>query len=270
MAVTTSKYGLQQVFKITLFDIATGAAYVQLEDMKESKFTNGQETVYAKGGGSNVNLIGFDHSKAASIGGSNALITDGILAVQLGADVETTTDETGIIYTDIITTTVADEATTHLKATGTAGSEIKYVYLRNDDGSLGTKFTQAATATSGKFAYAPLTKKISFSTDAVPVGSTIVAFYKPTASTAKKVVAKTDVFSKSVKVVADCLLRDACTKKDYQGQIVFETGKVKGAFEWNVTAGGEPSVQAFEIEALKPCNDNELWKMFVYDESDLT
>lgn len=270
MAVNTSKYGLQQVFKITLFDIATGQAYVQLEDMKESKFTVGQETTYATGGVGNPKLIGFDYGKTAMIGGSNALITDGLLAVQMGSEATTVTNSTEITYTDIITTTVADEATTTFKATGTVGAEIAFVYIQNSDGSLGTKFTQAAAVASGKFAYAPLTKKITFNTGAVPVGTTLVAFYKPTASTAKEIVSYSDVFSKSVRVVADCLLRDACTKSDYQGQIVFETGKVKGAFEWNVSAAGEPSVQSFEVEALKPCNGTELWKMFIYDESDFS
>jgi len=270
MSVDSSKYGLQQVFKITLFDIATGQAYVQLEDMKESKFTVGQETTYATGGRGAPKLIGFDHSKTAMISGSNGLITDGLILVQTGSDVSELTNSTGITYTDMITTTVADEATTKYKATGTVGAEIEFVYLQNKDGSLGSKFAQAATVAAGKFAYAPLTKKITFNTGSVPVGSNLVVFYKPTVASAKEIISYTDVFSKSVKVVADCLLRDACTKSDYQGQIVFEAGKVKGGFEWNVSEKGEPTAQAFEVEALKPCNGTELWKMFVYDDGDLS
>lgn len=268
--VNTSKYGLQQVFTIKLFDTVTGQAYVQLEDMKESKFTVGQTTVYVSGGIGNPNIIGFDHSKTAKITGSNALITDGLLATQLGSDVQSLTNSTDITYTDIMTVVSADTATTTFTATGTAGAEIGFVFIQNADGSLGQKFTQAGTVGAGLFTYTSGTKQIAFNTGEVPIGTKLVAFYKPTASSAKKIASYTDVFSKSVRMVADCLLRDAISKQDYQGQIIFETGKVQGAFEWAVSADGNPSVQSFEIDALKPGGSNELWSMIIYDEADLS
>jgi hypothetical protein len=269
MAVDTSKFAVQAVFEIKTFDLETGSCLALLDDLKETTWENNGEVVYAQGGRGNPKVIGFGHSKTSMLNTQNATIVEGALAMQTGSDTIELTNSTSVTYTDI--QTVADDAvTTQFTATGTTGAEIGFVYVLNSDGTLGTPLTQAATVAAGKFTYTTGTKKVTFNTAELADGVKVIMFYKPTLASGKRIVNKTDIFAKNVKVIADGLFRDTCTGKDYAGQLVYDKAKVQEGYTFTLTANGEPSVHNLNFEALKACGANELWNLYIYDETDFS
>lgn len=269
MAVNTTKYGLQKVFHIRGYDSDNRLA-LDLRKMTETTFENNQTTVYLDGGRANAHGTSFDHSKMARISGASAQIDEQLLAAQIGSDTATLTNTTEIEYEDIITVTTADQANTAYTATGTANAEIGFVYLLNSDGSVQTTFTQAAAVGAGEFTYTAGTKALAFNSTEAPVGSVLKVIYKPTTATAKRWTNSTQSFSRTLRIVADVLFKDACTDELVQGQLVAEKGKIMGEFTWNVTSDGGPAVHDFSCEFLETCVTEKLWDWYVYDQDDLS
>lgn len=263
MPINTTQYGLQKVFHIRGYDYLTGDLLLDLKKLKESVFTNGQETVYLTGGRANAQQASFDHSKTAMISGSNATIDEGLVQAQLGKLIDTLTDTTEIEYEEILTVK-DDEAITKYVAQGDAGEEIKVLRVISTNEDL----VQDATVSAGKFTYTPATKLLTFNTAELADGTKIKVIYYPKAASAKKITNSTQEFSKTLRLVADVLLKDACTDQLVRGQIVAEKGKISGEFEWNVSADGEPAVHNFEATFLEGCENDNLWDMYIFDESD--
>lgn len=269
MAVNTTKYGLRDILYVTFDSLeSTGLLLGKFEDVKDGAFTNGQNTVYAQGGVGTPKLLGFDNEISAMLSASNAYITDGLLAIQSGNDVETLTDTTEIEEVEVVTVT-SDTATLTYTPTGTTDAEIKYAYVVNSDGSwdtTGTVYEQAAAAASGKFSLSG--KVITFNTSEIADGTEIGVKYYPTVSSAKKFTRKTDTFSKTVRATAHCFFVDGCTGEILEGRIVFPKAKVSGNFDWSMDSAGDPSVQNFEVEALKSCASTDLWYLYINDSDD--
>jgi len=269
MSIDTSKFALQAVFEVKVFDLDTGVCLALLDDLKETTWENNGEVVYAQGGRGNPKIIGFGHSKTSTLSTQNAVIIAGALAIQTGTDMETVTSSTAVTFTDILTVT-DDAATTTFTATGTTGAEIGFAYVLNDDGTLGTMYTQAATVATGKFTYTTGTKKITFNTDEVTDSTKIIVFYKPTLASGLHIVNETDAFAKNVKIIADGLFRDTCSSVDYAGQLIFDKAKTQEGYTFTLTASGDPAVQDLKFEALKSCTANKLWDLYIYSEDDLS
>jgi hypothetical protein len=264
MAVT-SRFAIQRVFDLTLFDLSTNECLGIMDNLKTTTFTQEGEVVYAQGGAGNPKIVGFDHSKAARFTCESATFDNLAFGAQLGAT-PVLGANTNIVITDVIAGGT-NTATTTYTALGTAGSEVLFVYKRNADGSLGIKFTQmTGTPTTGKFIYTAGTKTLNFYAGEVSTTDTLVTFYRATAgATTLTTSSFTDVFAKSVKLVATGLVRDICTKVDYKAQIIFYSAKLSNAFELTLTADGDPAVQSIEFEALKSCNSTKLWDLIVWE-----
>jgi hypothetical protein len=261
---TPNQWAIQRVFKIRLFDLITGANIGYLEHLQNSDFAADGVVVWADGGPGNPHLVPFDHSKKATLTCQSAAWDDAALGTQIGSS-PTVGTNTNLVITDILTVTT-NAATTTYTALGTVGNEINYVYLRNPDGSLGTKFTQDATASASKFTYTPGTKALAFFSGDITTGSEIVVFYNATAgSTTRTLSSYTDKFAKSVKMVADGLVRNIYNDQDYAMQIIFYKGKVSNKFDFKLAANGAPSVQNFDIEAAQQPGTTKLWDLIVYD-----
>lgn len=262
MAIS-NRWAIQRVFSVDLFDLSTGMNIGHLSDLKNSTFTQEATVVYSQGGPGNAKIIGFDHSKMAKFAISSAIFDSAVIGSINGATPVTGTN-TNLVWTDTLTVT-SNAATTTYTALGTAGSEIKYVYALNTDGSLGTQYTQAATATAGKFTYTPGTKGLAFYAGDIADTTQIVCFYTATAGSDSVTVSSyTDLFSKNVKLVANSLVRDICSGVDYKAQIIFGKCKLSNNMEFAVGADQDPAVQDFEAEALKSCSDTKLWDMIIY------
>jgi len=266
----SSQYALAKVFNLRFYDIDTGRLAVSLRKMKETTFTNNQETVYVTGGQANSRLCSFDMSKTATISGASALVSDELMAAQTGTAVETLTSSTLYRHEETLTIT-SNVATTSYTATGTAGSEIEFAYIVDSNGATAAVLTQDASATPTKFTYTPGTKALTFATGAYTNGTQVKVIYNPTASTMKHMQSNSQTFSKTFRLEADCLLKNACTDQYVLGQIQAEKAKIAGNFEWSLTDGGEASVHNFECELLEDfCGTEKIWDFYILEESALS
>ena len=273
MAIDTSKFAVQQIFTVDAFNLETGALEARFEDLKNSTLNNNGTTVYAQGGVGNPKIIGFSHSKEATLEIESAVITGGAMGIQTGSGLMDLTNTTLIPFDEVLTVATDESntsATTTYTATGASNTEIGFAYVLNTDGTIAKTLTQASAAASGEFAYTSADKKLTFNAADAPAGSKVLVVYHPTVASAYQISNSTEVFSQNVRLHCKTLFRDTCTGKDYVGVLVIY--KAKAGEEWSLelSADGDPAVHAISFEALKSCESPVLWDIFIYDTDDLT
>lgn len=270
MAIDTSKFAVQQIFVVDAFDLNDGSLITRFEDLKNSTLSNNGTVVYAQGGVGNPKIIGFSHSKESQLDIESAVITEGAIGIQTGSGVISLESTMLIPFDEVVVATDAGKATTTYTASGTAGSEIGFAYVLNEDGTVAKKLEQAATSSAGKFQYATATKSLEFESTDVPAGSKILVIYYPTITSAKQITNSTELFAKNVRLHCKTLFRDTCSGKDYVGMLVIY--KAKAGEEWSLelSADGDPAVHSINFEALKSCESPTLWDIFIYDTDDIS
>lgn len=225
---------------ITGFALNTGAYLFTLDELQDATIANTQDTqdITGKGG---RKLAKLKRNKAVTISGNNGMVSGGLLEMQTGSSF--TNGATEIVHADYLT--VKDnKATTSFKAIGTTGAEIIDLFIRNSDGTRGDSLEQAATAASGKFAYAPATKELTFT--GVTDGTEIVVHYT------RKIVAdvlknESDVYSGKCSLYIDAYAENKCGKVYH---VQFYIPKADFSGEFSIEMGDNQTVHAFEAEAL--------------------
>jgi len=227
---------------ITAFDITTGNYLFTLDELQNATISQTQEKndITGKQG---RKLSSLKRNKAATVSGTNGVISTGLLELQTGSNFEDKTTE--VMWTDYLTVATGNKATTSYKAIGTSGAEIIAVYLKNADGTLGEKLEQAASVAEGKFTYAPATKELAFDSG-VAVGTEIIVYYK------RKIAASTmanqsDKYSGKCALYIDAMGEDKCAHI-YRVQVYFPKADFDG--EWSLEMGDNQTVHEFNAEAL--------------------
>lgn len=222
------------------FDPVTGAYIFTLDELQNATIQNSQETQDITGKGGRL-LNQLKRNKTVTISGANGLISGGLLEAQTGGTFESKATE--VMWTDYLTVN-SNEAETTYKAIGTAGAEIEELYIRNNDGTIGTELEQASTTAAGKFAYAPATKKLTF-TD-VANGTEVVVFYKRKI-TASVIENDSDVYSKKATLYINGLAEDKCSNVY---RIQFFVPKADFSGEFSIEMGDNQTVHNFEARSL--------------------
>lgn len=271
MAVTSNRYIIQNIERISAYDLETSALMFVADDLQEATMTNEQETVYATGK-NGVKIGSSDRNKASRFTATNGSIVDGIIAAQVGTEVATGTYTVPNFMEILVARTsgISVVAKTTYTAIGTTGSEIAYIYKKNSDGTTGKAYPIAATASDTTFAYDPATQIISLPTG-FAAGDEVIVVYDISVDGAKKITNAENAYSDTMKVVYDIFAQDVCTNKSYYGKIIYPKGKISGNFD--LSFGNDPSTQALEIEALSGgCSGSSkvLWDMFIFDGADVT
>lgn len=264
------RYALKKVSRIRIFDPATDELKVILSDIKNATLTDGQETVYADGA-DGVHLAAFDNNKTSTLAGENGAIESGYIAMSVGANEEIVTNGTEVMLHEEIKTADGTSVTLKHKAVGTAGAEIKFIYSLDSTGSIDKKYAQGSEASASEFKYEATTKTITLPTSIFKAGDTVVVEYFPTFSEYREITNESDKFSMTCAVRADCWFTDICTKQDVPLQMYMPSGKIDGNLE--MAFGDQAAVQNFSIEAMTSgCagSNKTLWKLFTYDEEDVT
>ena len=169
---------------------------------------------------------------------------------------------TNVMWTDYVSV-ASNSATTTFKAVGTTGAEIKGLYVRNADGTLGEALEQADTAAAGKFAYAPATKQLTF--NGLADGTEIVVYYERKI-TADVLANESDKYSKKAMLYIDAIGEDRCANV-YRIQFFVPKADFNG--EYSIDLGDDQVVQNFEAEALAgACGvAGVLWTYTVFGEN---
>lgn len=254
---------------ITAFDVTSGAYKFTLDELQSATISQTQEKTDITGKGGRK-LSSLKKNKAVTISGTNGLISGGLLETQTGGTFAQ--KDTTVMWTDYLTVntkTTGDggsavttySAQTAYKAVGTTGSEIKAIYAKNDNGTLGAKYEQDAEASKGKFTYDPSTKTITFAEN---VGAEIVVFYERKIS-ASVLENKSDSYSGKAQLYVDATAEDKCANV-YHVQFYIPKADFNGEFSFEM--GTDQSVHAFEAESLAGgCGTNagaNLWTYTVF------
>ena len=225
---------------ITAFDVVTGAYEFTLDELQSTTIANTEETEDVTGKkGRKISTL--KKNKGVTVSGTNSLISGGLLEAQTGSNFEHKTTE--VQWTDYLTVS-SNAATTSFKAVGTTGAEIQSIYVKNADGTLGAELEQAAEAASGKFAYAPATKALTFS--GITDGTEIVVIYKRKI-TADVLTNYSDVFSKKLSLYVDAMAEDKCANV-YRVQFFIPKADFSG--EYSIEFGDSQTVHEFEATSL--------------------
>ena len=225
---------------ITAFDITTGNYKFTLDELQNASISQSQESTDITGKGGRK-LATIKRNKAVTISGSNGLVSGGLMEMQTGS--KFVNAETEILWSDYLTVN-SNAATTTYTAVGTTGKEILAIYVQNADGTISAELEQAAEAGSGKFAYVPGTKALTFS--GIEDKTNIVVKYK------RKVKADvlkdaSDKYSDKCTLYVDALAEDKCGNT-YRVQ--FQIPKADFSGEFSFEMGDNQSVHSFEAQAL--------------------
>lgn len=241
---------------ITAFDIVTGNYRFTLDELQNATIANTQDTQEITGKGGRK-LANIKRNKAVTISGTSGMISGGLLEAQTGSKFNHGTTE--VLWTDYITVS-GNKAETSFKAIGTTGAEIEQLFIRNADGTPGDELEQDATTSSGKFAYDPAKKALTF-TD-IPDGTEVIAYYK------RKIAAdvlnnESDVYSDKCTLYIDALGEDKCSNVY---RIQFYIPKADFSGEFSLEMGENQSTHPFEAESLAgACGaGGKLWSYTVF------
>lgn len=258
MAIDVSKLSITQIDQITCFNNADELEFI-MDEIQEGTINNTQEKVDVTGKGGRK-ISSLKKNKGVTVSATNGLLVGGALAAQTGTDVEYGTYKVRV--TDIITVKENAAATENV-AVGTAGAEIGTLYVKNANGSLGTKLTQVeASPAKGQFAYDPKTKALTFADEEFADGAEVVAFYDVEVESAK-ISNDSEKYSKTLKMYIDVSCQDNCDNL-YHGQFIIQRADFNGEFDF--TMGGDPTVHAIEAESLAGgcTGSTNLWDFIVY------
>lgn len=222
----------------------TGAPRFILDELQNATIANTEDKVDITGkGGRKLNSL--KRNKAVTISGTNGLISAGMLEAQTGGVFEQM-EAAPVEWTDYLTVN-GGEATTEYVAVGTAGAEIKALYIRDAaTGAATKKLEQDATAAEGKFAYDPETRKLTLSETDAADGSEITVFY--TRSVAASVLTNnSESYSEKLRLYVDGTGEDKCGNH-YHIQFMIPKADFNGNFD--IELGGDQAVHAFEAESL--------------------
>lgn len=241
---------------ISGFDIATGAYLFTLDELQNASIANSEEKqdITGKQG---RKLTSLKKNKSVVISGTNGLVSGGLFELQVGSKFENKVTE--VMWTDYLTVS-GNAATTNYTAVGTEGAEISAVYVKNTDGTLGESLEQASTTESGKFAYAPSTKKLTFT--GLTDGTEVVVYYmrKIQANTLENL---SDKYSGKCALYIDAMGEDKCANVY---RIQFYIPKADFSGEFSLEMGDNQTVHAFEAEALAGgCGGSQaLWTYTIF------
>lgn len=255
MAVDVSKLIITEIAQITAFNNAGELEFI-MDEVQDGSIQNSQEKSDITGRNGRK-IASLKKNKAVTISATNGVLVGGALAAQTGTEIEQGTFKVRI--TDVLTI-ASNKATTSKKAVGATGAEIGTIYVKNANGSLGTKLEQDATASTGKFAYDPSDNSIT--TDGLADGTEIVAFYDVEVESAK-ISNDSEKYSKVLKLYIDIVMQDQCDV-EYAGQLIVQRADVSGEFE--LSLGGDNFAHAFEAESLAGgcTGSTNLWDLIVY------
>jgi len=243
---TISAYTIKDANYLFTLDELQDATIEQTEDKQE---------VTGKGGRKLSNL---KRNKAITISGTNGLVSGGLLEMQTGGTFETKTAK--VMWTDYLTVE-SNAATSSYKAIGTKGDEIKELYVKNDDGTLGEEYSQGSAAASKVFTYAPDTKTFAFS--GVADGTEIVAIYECEIADAAVLENEADTYSGKCRLYIDVLAEDKCSNVYH---VQFYIPKADFSGEFSLEMGDNQTVHSFEAESLAGAcgKNNTLWTVTIF------
>lgn len=262
---TPNRWAVREAAEVTFFSLVSPyEALVTLKTLKLTDVETSGETVYARGGRGNAKLVGFSSNREAKVTIQDAIFDNAALALLTGNGAVAGAK----LVNRYFNATIPAGLTVTVPDTIAAASNVISVHLVNADGSLKTKLAEDAAATIDT-EYSRAGSVFTFATGQDGAGKNLVRIYytATTDATATTVKVTSDKFGGTYRMVADVLIRDELTKKDYYGQFIAKNVKIEDNFKFNFSADGDPSVLDIPIEILKDPNSTDMWELVIYDDT---
>jgi len=245
------------------YDIVTGDYLFTLDELQDATIANSEDRVDITGKNGRL-LNSLKRNKSVTISGTNGLINSALMALQIGKNQETKDTVIDWVEDGVKVLASSTTANTTYKAYGAEGSEIKEIYIKNSDGTLGDKLTQDTDdPVAGKtFNYTVGTKQIDFASGQFTKDAELCIFYKRKIN-GTVVENISDNYSKKCVLYIDATGEDKCGN-EYRVQFYIPKADFNGTFD--LALGGDQTVQAFEAMSLSgACGAaNTFWTYTVF------
>lgn len=259
--MTIKDLAITSLETITAFDIHNGDYLFELDELQNATLSQGEEKVDITGK-QGRKITSLKRNKTVTVSGTNGLVSAGLIALQTGNEFKN--GETEIMWNDYVTVGAGGVAATNYVAFGTAGAEIKALFVKNENDTLGKKLVQGAEVATGVFTYNPETKALAFNEGDVKEGDELVVKY------ARKIRADyqeniSDNYSEKCVLYIDAMAEDKCSKV-YHIQICIPKADFSG--EFSLEMGDNQTVHAFEAEGLAgSCGKGgALWTYTIFED----
>jgi len=240
--MTVNDLAITSLETITVFKASDGDYMFTLDELQNATISQSQESTDITGKAGRK-LSTLKRNKTFSISASNGLVSTGLLAAQTGGELNS--ENTTVNWTEELSVNASHKATTTYKAVGTAGAEIKHLYIKNTDGTLGAELVQDSTASTGKFAYNTTSKEITFHTDVAENTGIFVIYNRLIA--ADHLVVDDDIADVKVEIFVDAIAEDKCANQ-YHLQI--HIPKADMSAEFSLDMGDNQAIHSFQADAL--------------------
>lgn len=253
-------FAITSLETITCFDVTTGDYLFTLDELQNANLSQTEDTVDITGK-QGRKIARIKRNKAVTVSADNGVVSAGLWEMQTGSEFEES--NTAIVqWHETLTVNASHKAVTSYNAVGTAGEEIENLFIKNSDGTLGTKLTQASTAAAGKFAYS--SKEITCHTD-VDEGTELEVYYKRRIQAAI-LADESGTYSKKCKMYIDAIGEDKCANVKHV-QIYIPKADFSGEFSFDM--GDNQTIHSFNAEALAGgCGEgNNFFTYTVFDQN---
>ena len=240
-AMTVNDLAITSLETITVFEASSGDYLFTLDELQNATISQSQESTDITGKAGRK-LSTLKRNKTFSISASNGLVSTGLLAAQTGG--ELTEGAANVLWSEELVVNNAAAATTY-KAVGTAGAEIKHLWIKNTDGTLGAELEQANATAAGKFTYTPATKALTFHND-VEDGTIVFVMYERMI-TADQLAVDDDISDVKVEIFVDAICEDKCAN---QFHLQIHVPKADMSAEFSLEMGDNQAVHSFQADAL--------------------
>lgn len=251
---------VDRVVRGNMYDHKTGELLWSLNQIQSPSLSMESESVDAVDA-LGTPLMSFDRSKSCTLSAENAIFDLSLLGEQVGTEIKSETRTIPVFEQLDVTATGGKVTLAH-----TPSDNVKYIYVLNNDGSLGKQYKVAAVASANEFQISG--KDITLPSDqTITAGSRIFVSYEYE-GTATYVVNSANNFPKAGKFVMEVLGRDVCdATTEIYAMLVLHNAKLSAstevAFETEMTQG-------FELTAQQNyCSkENELFTLIIPEDEE--
>lgn len=257
MSVNLNNFVIDRVLRGVAQSHTDGSVLFAMTQIQNPSLTCSSESTDA------VDALGtpvatFYRAKNAEFSAENAMFDMNLMAVQVGAEKKVASATNTILAPAF--EKISSQKTTTLKHTPKTAPG--FCYALNGDGTLGTKYTKATTASAESFS-------ISTNTITPPTGLDadveLLVIYEYESDAAISVTNSAKKFPTGCKFTLEVLGCDVCDQTNLLfAYLIFPNFKLSPDFDWNIaTDGAHPfSGKAMQAYCAK---DNKLFEIIVVD-----
>lgn len=244
---------VDRIVRGNMYDNKTGELLWSLNQIQNPSLTMDSETVDATDA-LGTTIMSFDRSKTCTFSAENAIFDLSLLAEQVGSEAKSETRNVPVFESLEVATKGGKVTLAH-----TPADTVKYIYVLNSDGSLGTQFVAGASASDTEFAING--NQITVPTN-LEAGSRIFVSYEYE-GTATYVINSAQNFPTAGKFVMEVLGRDICdATTEIYAMLILPSAKLSASTDLSFDT---EMAQSFELIAQQNyCSTtNELFTLII-------